>query len=590
MTPGRFNAASSQEVNAMPAIPRRLAVSYSRFSDPVQAKGDSETRQAEMFRAFCQRHNLTPLREVFADKGRSGYTDEHRKRGRLGQLVAMAKDGAFDPGTVIVVEAWDRLGRLRPDKQTDLIAELLRTGVRIGICRLDDIFAEDDFGTHKWTTLAVFVQLAYQESKQKAERVAHSWEKRRERAREEGTLLTGQVPAWIKVVNGEPRLIPERRAALKRIFQLAGRGVGYTRIVGKLTEEKVPPFGEVVVNEGRSRSQFSGQWCRSYVTMILNDRRAIGELQPKKADGSPDGPPLPHYYPAAVSEEEFLLAKAGQEERRNYDKAGRRSAPRQGRHVNVFRGLLKHARDGEGFVLHNNGTKTAPVLLLMNTSGVKGRGRCYSFPYPIFEEAVLRLLREVDPKDVLPKEGEAPSRADVLRAKLENVRRDIAGLKEDLQGGYSKTLAAVLRTKEGEEEEVAGELQEELARSVRPAARAWQELPGLMDLVRTGGDEARLRLRPVLRRVIEDARVLIVPRGGWRVLALQLHFVGGAVRDYLILRQLAANHRPGGWWARSLADVATPGAFDLRRPADAARLESWLAAADVAELRRLLQG
>ncbi|HMF14908.1 MAG TPA: recombinase family protein, partial [Gemmataceae bacterium] len=93
--------------------PRRLAISYTRFSSPKQAHGDSENRQERDFRDFCQRHNLTPLREIFADRGLSGYKDEHRKKGRLGQLIGMAKDGRFEPGTVIVVEAWDRLGRLR---------------------------------------------------------------------------------------------------------------------------------------------------------------------------------------------------------------------------------------------------------------------------------------------------------------------------------------------------------------------------------------------------------------------------------------------------------------------------------------------
>src|SRR5438270_12305015 len=119
---------------------RRLAVSYSRFSDPKQAKGDSAERQDDLFRAFCQAHDLTPCSEVFADRGKSGYKDEHRKKGRLGVLVAAAKDGRFEPGTVVVVEAWDRLGRLRPDRQTDLVAELLRTGVSVGVCRLGDIF------------------------------------------------------------------------------------------------------------------------------------------------------------------------------------------------------------------------------------------------------------------------------------------------------------------------------------------------------------------------------------------------------------------------------------------------------------------
>src|SRR5262245_140643 len=162
---------------------RRTGISYARFSDPKQEQGDSVARQDRDYRAFCDRHDLTPLTEVFLDKGKSGYKDEHRKKGRLGVLIQYAKERRFDRGDVIVIEAWDRLGRLRPDRQTELVAELLRTGVDIGICKLDDVFTEEDFGTHKWTTLAVFIQLAYQESKQKAERVAASHAARREAAR-----------------------------------------------------------------------------------------------------------------------------------------------------------------------------------------------------------------------------------------------------------------------------------------------------------------------------------------------------------------------------------------------------------------------
>jgi DNA invertase Pin-like site-specific DNA recombinase len=174
-----------------------------------------------------------------------------------------------------VVEAWDRLGRLRPDKQTDLIAELLRTGVSIGICRLDDIFTEDDFGTHKWTTLAVFVQLAYQESKQKAERIAASWEKRRELAREKRQLMTRQIPAWLREVSGERVPIPERVAALKRIFRLSAEGCGRARIVRALTDPATgaPPFG-------------TEKWTRPYVNKILNDRRVLGGCPRNRVESS----------------------------------------------------------------------------------------------------------------------------------------------------------------------------------------------------------------------------------------------------------------------------------------------------------------
>src|SRR5215204_5402849 len=102
--------------------PRRTAVSYTRFSTAIQSKGDSETRQEREYRDFCERHNLTPGKEVYIDRGRSGYHGTHRTKGALGVLVHAAKQGRFEPDTVIVIEAWDRLGRLRPLKQTALIA------------------------------------------------------------------------------------------------------------------------------------------------------------------------------------------------------------------------------------------------------------------------------------------------------------------------------------------------------------------------------------------------------------------------------------------------------------------------------------
>src|SRR5262249_42421010 len=153
---------------------------------------------------------------------------------------------------------------------------------------------------------------------------------------------------------------------------------------------------------------------------------------------------------------------------------------RQAKYANVFKGLLVHARDGEGFVLHNKGTAADPELILVNATGDGARGKCYTFPYPVFEEAVLGLLREVDPKEVLPKGGaDGASKASVLRAKLANVRQDIAQLQADLKGGYSKALAAVLRENEAKEEQLAEELQDELAKAARPLARAWDELPSL---------------------------------------------------------------------------------------------------------------
>src|SRR5262249_41175677 len=161
-------------------------------------------------------------------------------------------------------------------------------------------------------------------------------------------------------------------------------------------------------------------------------------------------------------DEEFALAQAGQGSRRN---RSRGRAAREAKYVNVFKGLLVHARDGEGFLLHNKGTTKAPAPVLLNARGNAGRGRGYTFPYFVFEEAILGRLREVDAREVLPKGDQAPDRVAVLRAELANVRGDVARLQGDLRAGYSKALVSVLRDLEALEEHKAQALQEELARA-----------------------------------------------------------------------------------------------------------------------------
>src|SRR5437016_3102212 len=115
---------------------RRTAVSYSRFSDPKQAQGDSETRQWADFVAFCKRHGLTPAKDHYSDRGRSGFKGHHRTKGDLGRFEQLVKEGVIPRGTVLVVEALDRLSRQRPDKALALISSLLEAGIDIGVTRL----------------------------------------------------------------------------------------------------------------------------------------------------------------------------------------------------------------------------------------------------------------------------------------------------------------------------------------------------------------------------------------------------------------------------------------------------------------------
>jgi DNA invertase Pin-like site-specific DNA recombinase len=545
---------------------RRSAVSYTRFSTPNQAKGDSETRQEREYRDFCERHNLTPGKEVFIDRGRSGYHGTHRTKGALGVLVQAAKDGRFDEGTVIVVEAWDRLGRLRPDKQIELLSELLHTGVAIGVCRLNEIFELADFGSHKWTTLSVFISLAFNESKQKSERLQSAWAARRKRATEDGAKIGGCLPAWVESVRGELRLIPERAAAVQRIYQLAIDGNGVTRIVRALEAEKVKPFGIRKVNEHRTRSAFAGRWTQAYVGLILRDRRTVGEHQLCR-DGKPDGAALTNYFPPAISEDTFSLARAARARKG-------KKMPRQRKYANVFRGLLVGARDGMPLNMVNVGTGASAKLYLKNTGGT---GSTFTIPYAMFERCILAQLRELRAADVLPADERPATTAATIRAKLAAARSDLVAIKTDLAASYSKSLSDVLRQKEAEETALVNELSDELARTARPLSKSWDDATGLLAALDGAKDKdaMRIRIRAALAAVVESGVVLVAGTKADKKIVVQLDFVGGARRTWLIRYLPASGARPNPPEPQVLSEAFAED-IDLRKPADVKLVERFI--------------
>src|SRR5262249_27662999 len=118
-----------------------------------------------------------------------------------------------------------------------------------------------------------------------------------------------------------------------------------------------------------------------------------------------------------------------------------------------------------------------------------------------------------------------------------------------------------------------------------PAMEAWGQAKSLIENLDKAPDpeEARIRLRAAIRRIVDSVWLLVVPRGYARLAAVQIWFADGAHhRDYLILHQPthanAAARKESKWWARSLAEVASPGALDLRKRSDAKKLEEAITA------------
>jgi hypothetical protein len=259
--------------------------------------------------------------------------------------------------------------------------------------------------------------------------------------------------------------------------------------------------------------------------------------------------------------------------------------------------MIRDARDGQPmYVQHPNGRGLAA---LVNGRALKGLGGKYiSFPLAPFVTEVLRRLREIDPRELSDDSGGSDDALEVLEAKRDNLKARIAELRSELESGASEVRAAVasLRAMETELDDVTAEAARLRAETATPLTETLADGHGLIDALATARDpaEARLRLKSALRRLVEEVRVLVVPRPGRvRIAAAQLYFTGGSTRSYLIVHRPAQKNqhtdgRPAATWSRSLTGKEMAGkaaaAFDLRRPADAAALEKALAGLDVAEL------
>jgi hypothetical protein len=130
-------------------------------------------------------------------------------------------------------------------------------------------------------------------------------------------------------------------------------------------------------------------------------------------------------------------------------------------------------------------------------------------------------------------------------------------------------LVRSVKALDAKRQDVLKRLAEARQRENNPRGEAFAEAKKLMDVA---ADEAgRLRLRGLLRTIIDGVYMLTVPRRSHRLCAVQINFAGGGSRHYLIHYHAAGYCREGGWDVRSFAD-AGPGPLDLRKPKDVAKV------------------
>src|SRR5262249_34275630 len=135
-------------------------------------------------------------------------------------------------------------------------------------------------------------------------------------------------------------------------------------------------------------------------------------------------------YPAVVTEQEFYRARCALEGRR----IGQKGVGRAGKgNINLFAGLLIDARVGSRSHRVNHGRGKGPGHYLVSRASLRREAgaAAVAFPHREFEEAILSLLKEVKPAEVLGR-GDGPDEVMILSGKLRAVEDAISALNKDM--------------------------------------------------------------------------------------------------------------------------------------------------------------
>jgi DNA invertase Pin-like site-specific DNA recombinase len=534
------------------------AYSYLRFSSPAQAEGDSVRRQTALRDAWLKRHPEVRLDTTltFEDRGVSGYRGAHRtdRRHALAQFLDLVERGRVPPGSYLIVENLDRLTREAPEDSIPLVMSLIRAGIRIVQLSPTEMVYERGMDFGRQMVMLYDLARGHGESERKSGLSGEAWTEKKSRARATKAPHGKAVPAWLEMVKGAYRVREDAGRAVRLIFKLSAEGLGTLAITARLNARKVRPIGR------------ADKWHRSYVAKVLDNRAALGEYQPRRGHRgrSPDGEPIPGYFPAVVTEAEWHRAHSAKQARNK--RSGRPGMKGTGSYV--FQGLLRDALDD--CPLHVITRKG--VRLLTSARAVDGEAGAHWRPFPleVFVAALLSELREVAATDLFADPGGA--KVAELEGRLAAVDKRLAAARANWEADpesptWTEDVSRYDREKRALVKELACARQE----AANPLSASWEEAVALMHR------DDPVRLRQALLSTVAEIRSLTVVRGRDRLLYAQVYFKGGMQRDYVVwCRQKCSGAAAApGWWRVMSWRMDLVEQLGLTRPDFRTPLEPW---------------
>lgn len=504
----------------IPSDPPRV-YSYTRFSTPEQAQGDSKRRQSDGAARWTERKNAERLAEGLPllsldetlrlhDLGVSAFRGANTGEDRgLGGFLFACRQGLIAPGSYLLVESLDRISRMTPRRVSRLLDDVVDAGVTIATLsdgQEYDALRLDSDPTALLIALMVSWR-AHEESKVKGQRVAAAWAEKRRRVREGlDPMLTRRGPAWLRWKDDEWQERQPHADTVRRVYQMTLEGVGEHRIAERLNTECVPVMGR------------GAMWHRSTVAKLLRNPAAIGTLTPGRMEygtGKRERrleAAIPGAYPAVVAEADWLAVRALKDGLAPSVKGRGAKAPLS----NLFAGLARCPDCGAAMtrVYKGSGPKGGKAKLVCTRAKAGAADHPYrSLPLDILHDAFERdwqaILADVPA-------GEA---GDGLDAEHSNLAAVISATEDDLERltdlchrQPSQSLASRVRALEAQLASLRTDLSRlEDARAIADHGLVTARMGALADAMGHGEEEpAHLdipRVNAALRTLFEGVTV-----------------------------------------------------------------------------------
>jgi len=365
---------------------------YIRWSSQKQDKGDSKERQTAACVGHAERKGWTLAEPVFGDFGVSAWQGDHVKTGALGRFADRVRSGEITPGSILLVEALDRLSREEWRDARNWLEEMTDLGLRIATVEGDRVYDSEKMrkdGIIDSLEIMLKTKAANDYSERLSERLTSSWKKRR-KAAAEGIVISKHVPGWLAVegtgADRKFRTIPERVTVVQEIYRLAAEGVGARSIARTLNERGFKPWGR---DHHHANSTAVG-WEHTYIADLLKTSSVEGDYEPRigrRRNAEKTGERILGYFGAAIVDADLVArARAAVVSRKGRGGRGRDQCR------NLFTGVIRCGSCGGAMVMVGNSSRPDRYLQCNIARSGRGCDRKAYVRYSPFEAAAMGVI------------------------------------------------------------------------------------------------------------------------------------------------------------------------------------------------------